>query len=140
MDWKDWKRIAEREACRYRDRKAFLRGVQDGGGRVESARVAEAARWTAAVEYAQAHLEREDAEKARFFKELYGIDRPAGRYRGKKSVDALSLRLNAAPATLYRWRNEALTLLVLAAVQTKAIQPYQIEPVDNGAGSFAAKE
>ena len=128
MDLKEWKRIAEREACRYRERKAFLAGVQDGGGHVETARVAEAARWTAAVEYVLAHLERQDTQKARFFRELYGIDRPAGRYRGKKSVDALSMKLHAAPAALYRWRSEALSLLVLAAVQTKAIQPYQIEP------------
>lgn len=127
MDLKDWKRIAEREACRYRERKAFLRGAQEGGGPVETERVAEAARWTAAVEYADAHLSRQDAGKARFFRELYGIDRPIGRYRGKKSVDALSLKLHVAPCTLYRWRSEALTLIVLAAIQTGALRPYETD-------------
>lgn len=128
MDLKDWKRIAEREACRYRDRKAFLKGALESGRHVETPRIAEAARWTAAVEYAEAHLGRQDAEKARFFRELYGLDRPAGRYRGKKSVEALSVKLHAAPASLYRWRSEALTVLVLAAIQTGAIRPYQVEP------------
>ena len=121
MDLKDWKRIAEREACRYRERKAFLRGAQEGGGPVETERVAEAARWTAAVEYADAHLSRQDAEKARFFRELYGIDRPTGRYRGKKSVDALSLKLHVAPCTVPGansavYRNLGMRLVRIAAL------------------------
>ncbi len=121
---KEWKRIAEREAMHYREYKAYEKGVEDAADRVPE-RYAERLRWTLAVEYVLAYWDRHDAEKARFFRAWYGIDEPR-RTKSKNSMIALSFELHAAASTLYDWRKEAQTLLVIAATQTGALRPYRM--------------
>ena len=120
---KEWKRIAEWEASRYRDRKAFLKGAEDAGG-VFSPRVDRYKKWVLAVEYVLAYLKRNDAVKERFFRACYGLD--GGRKRfNQKGMLALTFEFHTARSTLYQWRNETLSLLLIAAAQTGAIEPFQ---------------
>ena len=70
---KEWKRIAEWEAVHYRERKAFLRGMEDAGCAMTE-RAAQYKRWVDAVERVLFYLERYAPEKGRFFRQCYGID------------------------------------------------------------------
>ena len=122
MNEKEWKRIAEREAKRYREHKAFQKGVEDAHG-VVTDRYRRSVRWTLAVEYVLAYLHRVSEEKERFFRLYYETDRPRRR-TDKEGIAALSFQLYASTATLYEWRKELRTLLVIAAAQTGALRPY----------------
>lgn len=123
---KEWKRIAERETLRYRDYKAFQKGVEDAGGVVPE-RYGYCRRWTLAAEYALAYWDRNDAEKARFFRVYYGIDGQRRR-TGQKGLVALSFEFCVSPSTLYEWRQQIRTVLVMAALQTGALRPFQTVP------------
>ena len=120
---KEWKRIAEWEAMHYRERKAFLRGVEDAGGSAAVGRAAQFQKWVLAVERVQKHLDRHDAEKARFFRLYYGLD-GGQKASGKKGMVAMTFTFHAAQSTLYQWKNEVLSLLMIAAAQTGALQPF----------------
>ena len=117
---KEWKRIAEWEAMHYRERKAFLKGVSDAGGAVTQ-RTEHCRRWAAAVEMALTYLSRHDPEKERFFRLCYGLDDGRAMY-GKKGMVPMTFLFHAGQSTLYEWRNEVLTLLLLAASQTGAFK------------------
>ena len=121
-----WKRIAEQQARRYREHKAFIQGVRDAGSPgTDRSRAAE--RWVLAVDYVLEYLHRNDAEKEMFMRVYLGLD---GKRRStdKKGMVALSLAFNVSPSTLYVWRGELLTLLVIAAAQTRALFPYETKP------------
>ena len=122
---RDWKRIAQREAIRYREHKAFIRGVEDASGAVTE-RYLNSVRWTAAIDAVLDYLHRHDGEQERFFRRLFGID-GARRYRGEKGMKALSTELCVSLSALYRWKNNLLSLLLLAAAQTGALRPFRIE-------------
>ena len=126
MHVNDWKRIAEQEARRYRDNRAFIQGVLDSGGD-GSDRYRMKQKWVLAVAYVLAYLHRTDAAKERFFRLCYGID-GTQKQLNEKSMVALSFVCNASVNTLYRWRSEQTTLLLIAAAQTGALRPYGIEP------------
>lgn len=126
MDLKAWKKLAEQEVYRYRDNRAFVQGVLDGGG-TGGERMKRCVRWTLAVEYALEYLERNDPMKARFFKMLFGLETPRSRSRERQTILSLSFELHQSADTLYKWKRDALYLVVLAAVQTGALQPYQRE-------------
>ena len=122
---RDWKRIAEREAARYREHKAFIRGVEDAAGAVTE-RYRRSVKWVAAIEAVLDYLQQHDREQERFFRRLFGID-GTRRYRGEKGMRALSTELCVSLSALYRWKNNLLSLLLLAAAQTGALRPYRIE-------------
>ncbi len=126
MHVKEWKRIAELQARKYREHKAFLQGVRDGGSPgTDRSRAAE--RWVLAVDYVLEYLHRNDAEKELFMRYYLCIDGKRRR-TDKKGMVALSLAFNVSPSTLYEWRRELLTLLVIAAAQTRALIPYETDP------------
>ena len=119
---KEWKRIAEWEAMHYRERKAFLKGVEDaGGGR--TSRTEQYERWVQAVEAVLRYLTLHDPEKERFFRMCCGLDDGRALYR-KKGMVSLTFAFHAGQSTLYEWKNEVLTLLLLAAAQNGALQPF----------------
>ncbi|MBQ2201595.1 MAG: hypothetical protein II412_03415 [Clostridia bacterium] len=122
---KEWKRIAEWEAVHYRERKAFLKGVEDAAGKM-TPRAAQYRRWVEAVENLLVHLERTDPERARFFRLLYGLDGGRKQY-DKKGLVSLTFSFHAAQSTLYQWRNEVLSLLLIAAAETGALKPFRSE-------------
>lgn len=126
MQVNDWKRIAEHEARRYRENKAFMRGVEDAGI-CEPDRYHVKQKWVAAVDYVLDYLKRTDTEKERFFRLCYGIDGKRLRL-GEKAMTALSFDFHVSITTMYRWRSELASLLVIAAAQTGALRPYGIEP------------
>lgn len=121
---KEWKRIAEREARRYREHRAFMRGVEDAAGGVTE-RYRQSARWVLTVEYVLGYLYETNTEKERCFRKLFDID-GVQRYRGARGMQALAYEMNVSASLLYQWKNELLSLLLLAAAQTKALQPYSI--------------
>ncbi|MBQ5991424.1 MAG: hypothetical protein IJL62_02625 [Clostridia bacterium] len=122
---KEWKRIAEWEASHYRERVAFLKGVEDAGGGF-SPRAAQYRKWVRAVDCVLAYLARNDTEKERFFRACFGID--GGRKQtDKKGMLALTFPFHAGLSTLYQWQNELLSLLLIAAAQTGAIVPFRSE-------------
>ena len=125
MHVREWKRIAEREATRYREHKAFLRGVEDAGGAVTE-RYRNSARWVKAIDDVLFYLHQNNGEQERFFRALFGIDGKR-RYRGEKGMTALSFEFCVSVSQLYHWKSELLSLLLLAAVPAGALLPYQTE-------------
>ncbi len=126
MQVNDWKRIAEHEARRYRENDALMRGVEDAGI-CEPDRYRVKQKWVAAVDFVLDYLKRTDTEKERFFRLCYGIDGKRLRL-GEKAMTALSFDFHVSITTMYRWRSELASLLVIAAAQTGALRPYGIEP------------
>ena len=130
MDLKDWKRTAEHEVYSYRDHQAYVQGVLDCGKISGGEKLHHCAKWALAVDYALRYLKQHDPLKARFFTELFGIERPLRRRSEARSIIALSMELNVAPPTLYKWKNEALSLVLIAAAQTGALRPYALDAWD----------
>ena len=120
---KEWKRIAEWEAMHYRERKAFLKGVADAGN-VQTSRTEQFRKWVDAIEGVLRYLHRYDPEKEQFFRRCYGLDDGHALYR-KKGMVPLSFAFHAGQSTLYAWRNEVLTLLLLSAAETGALTPFR---------------
>lgn len=120
MDIKKMKRIAERELFRYRDNCAFLQRVWEAGGKLD--RVSCTA-WVKAINSARAHFAKTDPVKESFFATYYRLDRPSSRYRRKGTNTAIALQFHISPSTLYHWRNEILTIVILAATQNGALRP-----------------
>jgi hypothetical protein len=126
MHVKEWKRIAEQQARRYREHKAFIQGVQDAGSPgTDRSRAAE--RWVQAVDCALEYLRQNDAEKELFMRVYLCLDGKRRR-TDKKGMVTLSLLFNVSLSTVYEWRKDLLTLLVIAASQTGALVPYQTKP------------
>lgn len=120
---KEWKRIAEWEAAHYRERKAFLMGVRDAAC-VMPERAVLYERWVKAVETVLGYLKRHDPERERFFRLCYGVDGGKKRY-DRKGLVSLTFTFHVSQSTLYQWRNDVLSLLLIAAAQTGALKPFQ---------------
>ena len=122
---KEWKRIAEWEASHYRERIAFLKGIEDAGGEFTT-RAAQYRKWVRAMEFVQDYLKRNDAEKERFFRLCFGLD--GGRkHNSQKGMLALTFAFHVSQSTLYQWKSEILSLLLIAAAQTGALAPFGTE-------------
>lgn len=139
MDLKTMKRIAEQETERYRDNRAYMQGVLDAGGSVERLRFQKRAAWAIAVEYAKAYWDRTDPAKAAFFSIFYRLDHPHKSLSSRPSIHRIAMQLHVTESTLYRWKNEILTTVILAAIQTGALRPYAL-PASTGAETASQKE
>ncbi|MBR4907184.1 MAG: hypothetical protein IKZ44_10095 [Clostridia bacterium] len=117
---KEWKRIAEWEATHYRERKAFLKGVRDAACAMTE-RAALYERWVKAVESVLGYLRQHDSERERFFRLCYGIDGGKKRY-DREGLVSLTFTFHVSQSTLYQWRNEVLSLLLIAAAETGALK------------------
>ncbi len=119
---KEWKRIAEWEAMHYRERKAFLKGVRDADGDM-TARAEQYQRWVRATDGVLRYLKQQDPERERFFRLCFGID--GGRKQhDKKGMVRLTFAFHVSQSTMYQWKNEVLTLLLIAAAETGALKPF----------------
>lgn len=120
------RRTADGHVRRYRDYKAYLQGLSDAnGGAPTSPEYKLRAAWVWAVEQTYSKLARHDPEKARFFQCFYHLDRPGPKGNRRTSeVIKLSYALNASPSTLYKWREQVLDMVILAAVQAGALEPF----------------
>ena len=128
MHLREMKRMAEKEIMRYRESAAFVRGWLDGGGQGDPERFLERQRWVWAVERVLELLENKSPEKAVFCRRLYLLDKPHGRFSVPDTITKLSMELYVSPSTLYRWREEILLSVAIAAVQSRALRPYSVEP------------
>ena len=123
----DLRHTAEQNAKRYRENLSFLRGYGAAAdpARPLSPRAVEKAGWVWAVERVRSDLKRKDPEKEIFFARLYHLDSPcAGRVARKNEITKLSMELNVSPSTLYKWREQILADLLLAAVQAGVLKPF----------------
>ena len=120
---KEWKRIAEWEAMHYRERKAFLRGVRDADGSM-TARAEQYRRWVVAIDGVLLHLKRYEPEKERFFRLYCGID-GGGKQHRRNGMVALTFVFHVSESTLYQWKNDVLSLLLIAAAETGALKPFR---------------
>ena len=125
MNVREWKRIAEKEVLRDGDRRAFMKGVEDAGG-LKTERYLTCRRWVNAVDAVCAFLREHDPEKERFFRAYYGIGAPRIRC-AKDGTVAVSMQLNVSRTTVYQWRGEVMTLVLLAAVQNGLFNPLCIK-------------
>ena len=123
MDLQEMKKTAEYEILHYRESAAFAEGWLDGGG-ADAARYRDRMRWVWAVERVRTLLKKTNPEKERFFAELYQLDRPHGRIRPCEAITRLSIEMFLSPSTLYRWREELLLSVAVAAVQSQALKPF----------------
>ena len=130
MNLKDWKKLAEHEVYRYRDNEAYVQGVLDAGC-LKGERMWRCAKWTLAVDHAMAYLKRTDPLKAQFFSRFFGLESPLKRRSEARSIIKLSMELNVSTSTLYKWKSEALSLVLLAAAQTGALRPFTQEKVSS---------
>jgi hypothetical protein len=119
---KEWKRIAEWEVLHYREHKAFLKGVEDAAC-VMTERAEQFKRWVEAVERVLVYLNRYAPDKERFFRQCYGIDGDRKMY-DKKGMLRLTFLFHVSQSTLYQWRDEVLSLLLIAAAENGALQPF----------------
>ncbi len=125
MNLREWKRVAEREVLRYRESKAYIAGFDAAGAEGDPTKRNERARWVWAIETVRLHLYKTDPEKANFFTRLYRLDVPHRHVRQKQQILPLAEELFISEATLYRWREEVLLSIALAAAQVGVMRPFQ---------------
>lgn len=133
------RKVAACHAKAYREYKEYLRGYAAGkatdaknrlgGIAMESEEVSRKVRlrsgWVSAVDTVRLHLEKTDPEKAKIFEQLFGLD-GKNRYKDNRVI-GLSMELNVSPANIYRWRENILNQLVLAAAQEGVLNPFSEE-------------
>lgn len=83
-----------------------------------------AKRWIWAVEAVEKLLLERHAYKHAFFVTYYGLHKPRFGHTDRAILFRLCDQLHASRSTLYAWKREIQTLLVLAAVQQGALRPY----------------
>jgi hypothetical protein len=123
MNVREWKRIAETEVKRYGERTAFIKGVEDAGALLTD-RYRESRRWVETVDAVCAYLHTHDPEKERFFRAYYGIGEPRMKRRNDSAV-SIAMRLHLSTATLYEWKANVLSLVLIAAAQNGLMKPFR---------------
>lgn len=120
------RKIAAGHARSYGNYKAYLRGYGEGSaaagrpGDSERARIR--AGWVSAVEAVRRRLEETDPEKGEVFVRLFDLD-GVGR-NSQSRVIRLAMDLHTSPANIYRWRENILDQLILAATQQGLLRPF----------------
>ena len=123
MDLKTMKRIAERELFRFRENQEFLLAVWSAGG--DLTRVP-CYLWAKAIKGARAHFAATDPVKEAFFADYYHLDRPNRKHKGRVTMTEMALLYHMSESTLHHWRNEVLTVTIMAAIQYGALKPYAL--------------
>ena len=121
MDIKTMKRIAEQELFRYQEHNALLLKVWEAGGHINRL---PCAAWVRAINGARAHFAATDPKKEAFFADYYQLDRARMR-RTKRSMAAMAMLYHMSESALRHWRNEFLTVTIMAAIQTGALKPFR---------------
>ncbi|MDO4564783.1 MAG: hypothetical protein Q4C04_04140 [Clostridia bacterium] len=121
------RRIANREARAYRESLAYIRGFEEGLDETApiAGRYLEKRRWIWAIEKVRSKLELYAPNKAQFFCRYFGLDRPLNRRESERArLLRLSSELYVGESTLYKWREQILDELVLAATQAGVYHPF----------------
>jgi len=112
----------------YRQSLAYVRGVEDGLG--ENTSLSETyrdrARWVWTVERVRARLRLHEPLMEEFFARYYALDSGAPRHTRRRGETMLRVAadMNVGVSTLYKWREQILDQLVLAATQAGVLEPY----------------
>lgn len=115
--------LARQELLDYRRNRAKLAARTLRGE--ERARVAA---WVAAIEGARALLLAEMPEKERAMTRLFGLDAPIPRYQQVRArMIRLRMELHVSEATLYKWQEDILRLVLGAAIEAGVIRPFGLK-------------
>lgn len=127
------RKMAAGHARSYRNYKAFLRGYEDGrlegkptGKGIEDRELSRQAKiragWVAVIETVREKLEQTDPEKGEVFVRLFDLD-GFGKSRDNRVI-RLAMDLNTSQANVYRWRENILDQLILAATERGLLHPF----------------
>ena len=132
---KQMREEAERQLNQYRMHRECLetyrkyapRGRKTQGGillPLPAPALMELVEWVSAIDAVRQRLEREAPEKAVFLNCFYGLDGNPPKKTARARMIQLSMQMNLAESTLYKWRVELLEEVLLAATQIGRISPY----------------
>lgn len=123
------RKLAAGHARSYRNYKAFLRGYGDGcatGAPTEDRELSQRAQmragWVAVIEAVREKLEQTDPEKGEVFVRLFDLD-GYGKARDNRVI-RLAMDLNTSQANIYRWRENILDQMILAATERGLLHPF----------------
>ena len=92
--------------------------------------------WLDVIEHAYALLCTEEPIKARLMSRLFGLEHPVPRRKGaNERIRSLAIELCCSEATLYNWRDEIVTLVLLGGIEAGLIRLY-----DAGNGGLDGKD
>ena len=87
--------------------------------------VRSARRWGWAIQQVYEMLQRTAPKKAILMDRLYGIEQPASHAQEPRVTQLLLVsQLEVSEPTLYKWREEILAEVAVAAIQAGALHPY----------------
>ena len=93
------------------------------------------ARWAAAIEGVLDMYRQEDPDKARAMDRLFGLTHPTPRLQKNRSrMLRLAADFCVSESTLYKWREEILTAVLVAAVENGAFAPFSMGRGPGGRG------
>lgn len=123
------RKIVAGHARSYRNYKAFLRGYGEGSavaGQMGDEMLGERARirsqWVEVIDTVRRKLETTDPEKAEVLVRLFDLD-GFGKSRDNRVI-RLAMDLNTSQANVYRWRENVLDQIILAATQRGLLHPF----------------
>lgn len=123
----DARRLADKEARGYRDSLQFIRGYEaaiTSEGEI-SQKYLTRRRWVWAIEQVRCRLSVYAPQKERFFAEYYGLDQPlSAREKRNNRMIRLSMELYTGQSTLYKWKEQILDEIILAATQAGVYHPF----------------
>ncbi|MDD3400213.1 MAG: hypothetical protein PHT58_01090 [Eubacteriales bacterium] len=123
----DGRRVADKEAMAYRDNVEYIRGFEKA--MTEDSEISQEylrrLRWRWAIDKVRSKLRVYSPQKEVFFCEYYGLDRPlrASEKRDSRMIK-LSIKLFIGQSTLYKWKEQILDDIVLAATQAGVYHPF----------------
>lgn len=83
-------------------------------------------RWACAIEHVRALLAKERPVQERFMCRCYGLDTAVPLSEQKRArIVKLAIDFHVAESTAYRWCEGIVDLVLLAAVQSRAIEPFE---------------
>ena len=81
--------------------------------------------WIAAIDDARTRLRDSRPERERFLVGCYGLDMPRPRgMQMRARLISMSMELNMAESTMYKWRENVLDTVVFCALRTGALKPF----------------
>ncbi len=122
----DGRRIADREARDFRNSLEYIKGYEAGITKDSeiSPKYLTRIRWVWAINRVRSKLKVYAPKKEEFFSEYYGLDKPPCIKLRRDSMIHLSMKLFVGEATLYKWKEQILDELVLAATQAGVYHPF----------------
>ncbi|GEM_PF-2136875 len=83
--------------------------------------------WVRAIDEARACIRAADATKERFMCRMFGLEAPIPRGQSvRERMIKLSMELCVSESTLYKWREDILSVVLFAAIEADLIRPFAL--------------